>query len=160
MDFDLRENPEGELWDYDDDREPDIDKRAHFRTIPLTPQISAQAWRDATPKAVNVNGRYRRQVDVPTPDVGLYQQAIFRLCCTGWENITDQAKQSVPFTDETKRLMSLRHSGAVQFVNDIAEMLGRMTVERLQEERERFRNLSEIPSRPSTAGLPPVREDV
>jgi hypothetical protein len=153
MDFDLRENPEGEMWDYDDDREPDITKRTHFRIIPLTPTLTAQAWKDATPKAVNVNGRYRRQVDVPTPDVGLYQQAIFRLCCTGWENITDQDKQPVPFTDETKRLISLRHSGAVQFVNDIAEMLGRMTVERLQEERERFRGPVPLQSGSSESGL-------
>ena len=104
-----------------------------FLIIPQTPVIQGLASKEAIPRGVTVNGQYRRQNAMPDP---------------------------IPFSDEMCRAMSLAHAGAVQFVNDISDMMSRMTVQRIQKERDRFRGILPVSSRPPEPELPDVSDAV
>jgi hypothetical protein len=147
MKFDLRKDPEGEWWDYDDDVEADPAKRVQFLIIPQTPVIRGKAADAAWIQPGHDNGQYRRQGLSLKQRPGMYQQMIFKLCLKGWRNIEDLDGQPLPFTPEHVDEMAASHDGAVQFVNDISEMRGRMTAERIQQERDRFRGILPVPQR-------------
>jgi hypothetical protein len=154
MKFDLRKDPEGELWDYDDDPTEDAAKRVKFLITRQTPVIRGKAADAAWIQPGQDNGHYRRQGISLKQRPGVYQQMIFKLCLKGWENVQDLDGNPIPFTPETVDAMAAEHDGAVQFVNDISEMMGRMTVERIQQERDRFRGTSEASSQLSQPRLP------
>jgi hypothetical protein len=139
MKFDLSQNSPGEFWEYDDDPAEDPAKRVKFLIVRQTPVIRGKAADAAWIQPGTDNGHYRRQGMSLKQRPGVYQQMIFKLCLKGWENVEDVDGHPIPFTPETVDAMASEHDGAVQFVNDISEMMGRMTVERIQQERDRFR---------------------
>jgi hypothetical protein len=147
MKFDLRSNAPGEFWEYDDDPTEDPAKRVKFLIVRQTPAIKGQAAEAAFIQPGHDNGQYRRQVVSFKQRPGVYQQTIFKLCLKGWENVEDVDGNPIPFTPEHVEAMASQHDGAVQFVNDISEMMARMTVERIQQERDRFRGVLPISQR-------------
>ena len=161
MDFDLSDEHQGLWFEYEDDPEPDPEKRAAFLIIPNNPLIEDKCRAKATTRPAQVNGRFRRQIALPDFNTGAYQRAVFVECCKGWRNIHDRSTGApIPYDEEMKVKMSLAHKGAVDFVNDIAEALSTISEEQVREERAKFRNVVEVPNRPRQRELSDLSDPV
>lgn len=144
MQIPLRRDPEAVFdIDYDEDPEPDPAKRAWLGISPLLPRedddLREQFMDIKTP---NLNGRFRRQV---TPRVKFrqtdYEIEVFVRKVKRWGNLFfDEAKtEPIPYSEEHARLIAEHHRGLRQFACDMAAMLGEMTLEEIQKERDTFR---------------------
>jgi hypothetical protein len=162
MEFDLRPQTTGVWVDYDGDEDSPPETRVQFLIVRQTTEIKGKAAEEAM-QTLQINGNFRRQATSTKMRPGVYQQSIFRQCCQGWKNISDVQPprgtgEPILYNDETLRAMSLEFDGAVQFVNDYSEMLSRMTVERIEAERARFRGTVPLQGGSSQPGLPSVPE--
>lgn len=161
MELNLRQDT-GTWWDFDLDEKSPPEIRARFLVVRQTPEIKGKAADEAL-QTFQVNGQYRRQAPTQKMKPGVYQQSIFRQCCKGWENLNDVSPpegtgEPIPYNADTLMAMSIQYDGAVQFINDLSEMMATQTIQRIQEERERFRSLLPLPGGSSSPGLLPVRE--
>lgn len=163
MDIDLTPLGEGEpesTWfEYDEDDDPDPEKRVALELIGVTPLIQEECAKKATPKPVQVNGRFRRgrNIEMPTMNFWLYQRLIFQRCVKNWRNLKNKRTgEVIPCDEPHKAAVSEANNGLLQFGYDMAVALGEMSVEQIEKERARFRNVDQIPARLSEPELSDV----
>jgi hypothetical protein len=160
MDFDLSDEQQGCWFEYDYDPEPDPAKRLAFLILPRTPLVEDTIRRKAITRPV-VNGRFRRQFQDVDFNSMVYEREKFVACCQGWRNLYDKKTgEPLPCTEENRRKLSMVHTGAVNFVNDIADALGELNEEQVRDERAKFRGVVEVQNRPPERELPHLSDSL
>jgi hypothetical protein len=134
--------------------EEDSSGETQLLIAPKTQLINETCLEKAMPNQVNVNGRFRtRGIVQPRLKYGLYQRLVFQACVKGWKGLKDETGAEIPYTEEMKAAVSEASKGLVQFVDEIADALGDMSVEEVKTQRDTFRGMAEIPPRSSEPEL-------
>lgn len=127
---------------------------------PLTPLVDEQCTDAAMQHPPAVNGRFRRQVQLPKFQSGKYTRLVFLACVKGWRfkdpstpALIDEHGEAIPYSEENKEAISRAHSGLVAFGYDIAKALGEISAEQVRQEREAFRRPAEVSPRLPQAEL-------
>jgi hypothetical protein len=115
---------------------------------PLSQLIAEECQEKATPKIPNLNGRFRRgrNIQIPQLQFGYYQRLVFQRCVKGWRGLKSHGTP-IPYSEETKAAITEhpKGRGLLQFGYEIADALGEMSAEQIQEERSNFRREAEVP---------------